>query len=580
MKEKLEKQYWLHRILGGVNGRLLSYPLLCNHYLLSIGWGEISSDLAAKDIQQRGKIAIQEIYEKQGIKWSKNAFSLIRFVHEMRKGDIVIVPMGPYISIYRIADDVILTNDSISTKYLEGTDIVKKTDGLATLDGQYIDLGFYRKVEPIMLNISRSQLDIILYRKTRILQTNINISSISFSIEKLLTTTTGNNTQVFGHDRRLIEFNIQNYKNINHLQLSGLKRLNLFVGANNAGKSNLLEAISLYASNFNHKHMIDILHNRNENIEYFEEGVFFEEKELLMAFAPFFPQRSVDRMASGMCIRLSTPTNGVQLVLKTAIFRDDIGVRRLARLSPYGKVTQNQKLSNLRETVLVTLPIEDNSITTLTQTKNFENVLQMTRFSSRGIELQTSSAENQFNFQHLNCKHLQSKNTAEIWAKIAMTEKENIILEALRIADERVKRFNFVKINTHTYLPMVLLEGTEDKMPLSEMGDGMTHILNIIMAMLACKDGILLLDEVESGLHYTTQFKLWKMIFTLAEKYNVQVFATTHSEDCIKAFVIGNQDNDNALLVRMSNNEGCIYPTYYRNMYEVQYALINGIEGR
>ncbi len=50
------------------------------------------------------------------------------------------------------------------------------------------------------------------------------------------------------------------------------------------------------------------------------------------------------------------------------------------------------------------------------------------------------------------------------------------------------------------------------------------------------QDGILLIDEIESGLHYSVQPDLWRLVFEVARRLNVQVFATTHSWDCIEAF--------------------------------------------
>jgi len=54
---------------------------------------------------------------------------------------------------------------------------------------------------------------------------------------------------------------------------------------------------------------------------------------------------------------------------------------------------------------------------------------------------------------------------------------------------------------------------------------------------LACaKDGILLVDEIENGIHWTVLPEVWIFILKVAKRLNVQVFATTHSNDCLKAF--------------------------------------------
>ncbi|OQX24368.1 MAG: hypothetical protein BWK80_21225 [Desulfobacteraceae bacterium IS3] len=68
------------------------------------------------------------------------------------------------------------------------------------------------------------------------------------------------------------------------------------------------------------------------------------------------------------------------------------------------------------------------------------------------------------------------------------------------------------------------------------MGEGMNRLLGIALALVNSKDGFLLVDEIDNGIHYSAQSDLWRLIFEGAKRMNVQVFATTHSWDCIEAF--------------------------------------------
>jgi AAA15 family ATPase/GTPase len=86
------------------------------------------------------------------------------------------------------------------------------------------------------------------------------------------------------------------------------------------------------------------------------------------------------------------------------------------------------------------------------------------------------------------------------------------------------------------FFPHVRLKGNETPTPLPSLGDGANRVLTVILNLISAKDGVLLIDEFENGLHYTIQEPLWKMIFQIAEQLNVQVFTTTHSEDCLWAF--------------------------------------------
>lgn len=54
--------------------------------------------------------------------------------------------------------------------------------------------------------------------------------------------------------------------------------------------------------------------------------------------------------------------------------------------------------------------------------------------------------------------------------------------------------------------------------------------------MLSFQNGVVLIDEIENGLHHSVLAKVWEGIFQWAIKYNVQVFASTHSIECIHAF--------------------------------------------
>jgi AAA15 family ATPase/GTPase len=51
----------------------------------------------------------------------------------------------------------------------------------------------------------------------------------------------------------------------------------------------------------------------------------------------------------------------------------------------------------------------------------------------------------------------------------------------------------------------------------------------------------LFLDEIENGIHYTQLDRLWQIILTLAEELTNQVFATTHSKECLESFYNASQ---------------------------------------
>lgn len=381
-----------------------------------------------------------------------------------------------------------------------------------------------------------------------------------------------------GDGNIISSFHIVNYKNIETLSLMGLKRVNLFVGANNAGKSNLLEAISLYATNFSPYRMKDLLRERNENLDYFESINVYPENELIKAFAPFMPHRDVDFLSNDNYIELGSEDGTIRLLQRIAKYREEDGMVRLVKLVPFRQITANQRLSTERQAVLVSLPtkgVENKK----SKTSRFYDVLHMTKFTTRGIEIQPTGTTNRFRFQHINCKRLTTDKIEDIWAQVAMTDVEKKVLEALQIVDNRIEKFGFIKNDSRKYAPFVHLKGEKYNMPISEMGDGMTHILNIIIALLGCENGVLLLDEAESGLHYLTQQRLWRLIFELAKIYNVQVFATTHSNDCINAFAHNMGDNQ-GIMFRLDKGENGIITVPYADASRITFAIEENIDLR
>jgi AAA15 family ATPase/GTPase len=95
------------------------------------------------------------------------------------------------------------------------------------------------------------------------------------------------------------------------------------------------------------------------------------------------------------------------------------------------------------------------------------------------------------------------------------------------------------------------------------MGDGINRILYIVLSMVNAQNGYLLIDEFENGLHYSVQKKIWSIIFSLAERLNVQVFVTTHSSDCIKAFGSqweGNKDKATMHRIDYKNKKHSVMP--------------------
>lgn len=119
------------------------------------------------------------------------------------------------------------------------------------------------------------------------------------------------------------------------------------------------------------------------------------------------------------------------------------------------------------------------------------------------------------------------------FSRLEITNRHHRVVEALRIIEPRLKRLTVVATPTGSMLYGDL--GAARLIPVPLMGDGMWRTLSIVLAMVNNQGGLVLIDEVENGLHYSVLVELWRMIARTARQLDVQVFAATHSDESIRA---------------------------------------------
>ena len=107
------------------------------------------------------------------------------------------------------------------------------------------------------------------------------------------------------------------------------------------------------------------------------------------------------------------------------------------------------------------------------------------------------------------------------------------LLKAFQIIDATIEAIDTFKIGD---ADLYLKQKDENYMPLAMFGDAMNRVADFILRIVNNRDGILLIDEIENGIHYENQEEIWTILFKLCEKYNVQLFATSHSYEMIEAF--------------------------------------------
>ena len=138
--------------------------------------------------------------------------------------------------------------------------------------------------------------------------------------------------------------------------------------------------------------------------------------------------------------------------------------------------------------------------------------------------------------ENLNRRFLSSRalytNLSGRIDQIQKSKKKSDLIDALKQIDTKIVDIALSQ-NGMIYVDI----GAKQMMPINLMGDGFVKVCSIVSNLLISRDGILLIDEVENGLHFESQAILWKSIITNARKFNVQVFITTHSYEALSIFV-------------------------------------------
>lgn len=169
-----------------------------------------------------------------------------------------------------------------------------------------------------------------------------------------------------------------------------------------------------------------------------------------------------------------------------------------------------------------------------------------------------------------------------LWDKIALSDLEKDVVDALRIIDPEITAVSMVggEGPRQTRTAIVRAAGIPRPVPLRSFGDGLNRLFGIALSLVNAKDGLLLIDEFENGMHHTVQADAWRAVFRLASRLDIQVVATSHSWDAIEAFQkVANEDPEEGVLVRLSRRGDDIIPTVFREK-ELAIATRDRIEVR
>jgi hypothetical protein len=145
--------------------------------------------------------------------------------------------------------------------------------------------------------------------------------------------------------------------------------------------------------------------------------------------------------------------------------------------------------------------------------------------------------------------------TAQIYSRVVFADREEAVIEALRVVDPRLKRLRVLDSGTGPTIHVDFGEGRF--LPVSVAGRGFSRLLTLACVIVDNAGGLVLVDEIEDGLHYSVLPDVWRVVAELARKLCVQVFATTHSYECIQAALVASgSDEDKLALYRLTRRDG------------------------
>lgn len=310
----------------------------------------------------------------------------------------------------------------------------------------------------------------------------------------------------------LASLTIEGFRGFKKLELRKLGHVNLLVGKNGVGKSSVLEAVRLYSSQASFETLGALLSERGD-----PRGPYDPD-----AFSTLLPlSNTLEPLPLASPIRVGPIAEPISISVKWTITTvEPDGTTRVKFHEGVVSPSVDRGIA-----IVVESPTERIRYAPLVRRNG--------PWSGEYVDLPQRRPNPTHRF--VSSQGLDYAAVGKYWDSITLTEWEDEMHRVLSLFDPRVLKFS-LQGEGGSRRVMARLKDLVRPVPLSFLGEGATRFFGIALAMTNCQNGFLLIDEFENGLHYTAQEKLWNFIVRAARELNVQVFATTHSEDCVRAF--------------------------------------------
>jgi len=321
---------------------------------------------------------------------------------------------------------------------------------------------------------------------------------------------------------------IRGYRAFAKFEMGRLGRVNLLVGKNNTGKSSILEALYILATAGDPSTLWQILARRGEQVLSEPSPNRGVQAEIDVAHLFYGHDISAGKELS-ISTTNETPARSVKYRIDLA--KPEEIPHLFSQMADEGPTGPRLALwaTGMPDFAMPPIPLSKLGSLRADVMQNYLNL--------RVQKVDTGTT------QFVTTESFAVGQIIQLWNSIVLTPDEDRVIRALRIIEKGIERIAQVQTGVTAFPGMgylfptrggffVRLADNERRIPIGSFGDGLWRLLSLAVAVVRAKDSLLLVDEIDTGLHYTVMADMWKLINEAAELFNVQVFATTHSYDC------------------------------------------------
>jgi AAA15 family ATPase/GTPase len=342
--------------------------------------------------------------------------------------------------------------------------------------------------------------------------------------------------------------NVTNFRGFGHLELHGLKRINVIVGKNASGKTGLLESIFLASGTSpENAFRLHVLRGLGQPVQITADRNSYESlwKDLF---------HNQDQNKTIEIDLVGSPENTRSVA---------ISYRAEEILLPIGRDAEKSA---------VVVPI------TFCWNQNGKIVESQPKISNNGLSFPVVPEAFFCSFFSSTVMSNPSE-TAARWSELDVQGKAKPVAQALRRLFGEVLELS-IQVQSGISVLYATVPHLSFKAPLGVISGGVHKLASILLAVAARPHTVVLIDEVENGIHYSLLPELWKVLLETAKDRDSQVFASTHSEECLRAIssAIRENEDDFALIRTERNNGSCVARCFSGKQFES--ALQQNVEVR